>query len=184
MSFEAPPSPVYSTLLPILAGLEAPHILELGTKAAERGSWHHKSWCPHGDWVLSDFEDGNDVDVVADAHDLTSAFGHESFDVVIAASVWEHLARPWIATMEVGRVLKPGGLFFCATHHTFPEHAYPHDYWRFSTASMRVMFEDAGLEVLEVGYAYPCKIVPQVPIDPWCDTAPAWLTVEALGRRS
>jgi SAM-dependent methyltransferase len=42
-------------------------------------------------------------------------FASNSFDVVICDNVLEHLEHPWGLLREVGRVLKPGGVFFAKT---------------------------------------------------------------------
>ena len=47
------------------------------------------------------------VDVVGDAHSLP--FKNDSFDVVLATEVLEHLKEPQRALNEMKRVLKDGG---------------------------------------------------------------------------
>lgn len=185
MAFEtAPPTPLLETFVATLNDWDRPRILELGTRAAERGSWHHKVWAPHGRWTLSDWEAGVDVDVVADAHHLEDAMPAASFDAVVATSLLEHLQRPWVAVASMARMLDSGGVLYLTTHQTFPLHYYNLDTFRFGADGMRVLIEDAGLEVLGVGFAHPCTITPKVRIEPWDESAEAYLTVEALGRRA
>lgn len=161
----------------LIGRLQHPAILELGTKRWEAAPTHHLEWAPHGStYVMSDIEEGVDVDVVADAHDL-AAFPDDAFDAVIAVSVWEHLARPWIAAQQVARVLKPGGIAYIATHQSFPLHGYPSDYFRFSTEALWVLFGDAGLDMLVSGYAYPCTITPPVEVTRWNPDAWSFLNV-------
>ncbi len=139
-----------------------PHaqVLELGTKRSipERPT-HHRDWAA-GDaiYTMSDFQDGIDVDVLADAHALTATFPENTFDAVIACSVFEHIQRPWIAAPEIARVLKPGGRVFVQTHQCFPLHGYPSDYWRFTTEALETLFGDAGLRA-SAFYEFPCYIV-------------------------
>jgi SAM-dependent methyltransferase len=52
------------------------------------------------------------ADILADAHALP--FRSASFDFVFSYAVMEHLHNPFLAFMEIGRVLKPGGTM-CGT---------------------------------------------------------------------
>lgn len=164
-----------------MAGIDAPYVLEFGTKRADPDfPTHHRDWLP----VIAlhtkcDIEAGTDVDEVADAHDLSIGWDGV-YDGVIAVAVFEHLKRPWVAAVEMARTLRRGGLIFVSTHHSFPEHAYPSDYWRYSREALSLIFEDAGLEVIATEYQYPCQIVPGPEVTRWNPAAPAWLNVELL----
>ena len=174
----------------------AARVLELGTLRWEKDRpTHHREWSPEAAWTLSDVEAGTDVDVVADAHDLVRfrpmegeagpPFHVEQFDAYVAVSVYEHLMRPWVAAEQAYSVLKPGGILYVATHQTFPLHGYPHDYFRFSREALEMIFEDAGMEILASGYAYPCRIEPPPEVTRW-NRAPdveAYLNVEVFARR-
>ena len=79
------------------------------------------------------------VDVVADGHELP--FKDSSFDCVFSNAVFEHMSRPWEAAIEVGRVLKPGGLvcinlpFLAVIHEDY-------DFYRFTEQGLRELFKD------------------------------------------
>lgn len=168
----------------LLADMDRPTVLELGTLRWEETPTHHLAWAPHCTaYVMSDVEAGPDVDVVADAHDL-APFADGSFDAVISCSVWEHLARPWIAAQALARVLRPGGIAYIATHQTFPIHGYPSDYFRFSTEALDLLFTDAGLVPLGSEYVYPCTITPPAEVTRWNLDAAAWLNVAGTYRKS
>jgi hypothetical protein len=102
---------------------------------------------------------GLDVDVVADIHSLDSVFGSQSFNFVIASSVFEHVQRPWIAAQRIANVLRPDGQVFIQSHQCFPIHGYPSDYWRFTQEALRTLFADAGLIILETCYEFPAQIL-------------------------
>jgi SAM-dependent methyltransferase len=79
-----------------------------------------------------DFIEGPGVDLVLDAHRLTSAFARESFDVVVSTEMLEHDSEFWTSMTMMGEVLKPGGLLLItARGNGFWVHGYPQDYYRF-----------------------------------------------------
>ena len=161
-----------------------PRVIELGTRRQQgQGKTRHSVWVPHAAaFVGVDYEPGEDVDMVADAHELSKHVPCESVDAVIACSVFEHIRYPWIAALEIARVLKPGGFVFIHTHQTFALHAHPHDYWRFSTEGLTTLFGPAvGLEVLSSHYQYPCRIV--TPDDPGQVFNPSYLNVCLVARK-
>ena len=137
-------------------------VLEIGTRRTEGGAptirrhWAH----PSAEYVTSDFMPGLDVDVVADAEKLSDTFGTEAFDALIACSVFEHIRRPWLASAEIGKVLRPGGKVFVQTHFAFPIHAYPYDYWRFTREALITLFEpENGFSNCITYYEFPAAIV-------------------------
>jgi len=168
-------------------------VVEFGTAQAVPGrSTHSFALFPGLDrsqYTMVDIKSGDDVDVVADIHALPAEWTNR-FDICIAGAVFEHLERPWIAAKEVARILAPGGLCYVLTHQTFPLHGFPSDFFRFSTDALALIFSDAGLEVLNVGYAgrtsiiAPPEIVPAEIIDIWNEQSPSYALVAVLARKS
>jgi hypothetical protein len=143
------------------AELHAPRVLELGTKQAVAGvSTMHRDWVPHAaEFLGTDIEGGEDVDVVADVHILSEAVGAERFDVILSASTFEHLKYPGLAAHQLLRTLTVGGLLFVQTHQSFPLHGYPSDYFRFSREALASLFGTTmGFEVLATGYDFPAQV--------------------------
>ena len=168
-----------------LNGIKNPKILELGT-----GRWdvnkatHHKAWSPpDSTYVMSDIFSGVDVDVVADAHDL-SPFENEEFDAFIAISVWEHLRKPWLAAQAAHRVLKPGGILLVETHFAFPVHGYPSDYCRWTDEGLKGLFDAPEWVNQSAGMHYPCVITPPKEVTVWNKAAPAFLNVNIFATKS
>lgn len=102
-------------------------------------------------WVL-DLEARYRQTVVGDicaCPDLADA----SFDVVFSNNVFEHLAEPWLAAGEIGRILKPGGICCTITWFSIRYHPVPGDYWRYTHSALELLFERyGGLETLQSGY--------------------------------
>ena len=162
---------------------ETGRILEVGTRRWTVNPTHHKAWFPAAsDYVMADFIDGTDVDVVSDLHNLDE-FPDDSFDGFFAASVFEHVKFPWVAAAMINRVLKPGGWCYVATHHTFPVHGYPHDYTRWTDKGLRALFEWAGFTVEAAAMNTPCKIQKPASVAVWDEHAPAFIGVSVFARK-
>ena len=86
------------------------------------------------------------IDEVADAHDLQ--YENESFDVVIAIEVFEHLHSPLCAIRECRRVLAKGGIFICSVPFMFHVHGDPSDYQRLTRNGLSVLTNE--FEVVEI----------------------------------
>lgn len=153
------------------------NVLELGTRKWGETSTHHKHLFPGvTDYIMADYMDGDDVDIVSDAHDLEE-FPDGTFDCVFSASTFEHIQYPWIAAQAIHRVLKNGGILFAQTHQTFPIHGYPHDYTRWSDEGLRSLFGWAGFHVMQADMFDRCTIVPRPDYAVWDTNAPAYIGV-------
>ena len=80
--------------------------------------------------------------------------GQGEFDVVICEQVLEHVLDPVAAAANLCRLCRPGGTVIVSTPFLIRVHELPDwgmfDYWRFTPRGMRVLLENAGLEVLQV----------------------------------
>ncbi|HYZ92931.1 MAG TPA: methyltransferase domain-containing protein [Actinomycetota bacterium] len=133
-------------------------VLEVGSRA--RSGVVRKQWFKGAVYTGTDILEGPNVDMVADAHDL-SALGDSRFDFAFSISTFEHLAMPWKAVLELNRVLKTGGVVYVQTHQTCGMHELPWDFWRFSESAFRALFNrHTGFEVIEAGLNEPLHIVP------------------------
>lgn len=100
---------------------------------------------------------GENVDVVGDAHALSRHLPTDHFDFAFSISVWEHLAMPWLVSLELNKVLKTGGIAMIGTHQSWPIHETPWDYFRFSEYSWDALFNPAtGFEIVTRGMGVPC----------------------------
>jgi SAM-dependent methyltransferase len=71
----------------------------------------------------------------------------QSVDHVLCNDVLEHVADPGALLLRLAEVLKPGGNLFLSAPQGWGEHQNPHDYFRFTSHALRMLFERAGLEV-------------------------------------
>ena len=133
-------------------------VLELGARGTRVDPRLHG----YRRYVGVDVHPGPNVDVVGDAHCL-SQLVDGPFDAVYSISTFEHLAMPWKVVLEINRVLRDGGLLFTATHHTWPPHELPWDYWRYSRGAFESLLNaHTGFELIRVEEGIPGIIVPMV----------------------
>tara|TARA_Y100000310_G_C20648814_1_gene798227 strand:+ start:1009 stop:1680 length:672 start_codon:yes stop_codon:yes gene_type:complete len=92
--------------------------------------------------------EGVQVDIVADAHDL-SQIEDGSFEVILCTEVLEHLHTPAQAISEFHRVLRPGGLLILSTRFIFPIHDAPGDYYRYTKYGLQHLLQAFEIEELK-----------------------------------
>jgi hypothetical protein len=132
--------------------------LEIGSRA--RSGHVRRAMIEPMDYVGLDIVEGENTDLVGDAHSLSTLLERRSFDAVFSISTFEHLAMPWKVAIEINRVLKRGGLVFAASHHVFPLHDAPWDFWRFSDSAWHALFNEAtGFRIRETAMGEPAMIV-------------------------
>jgi len=154
----------WNKFVQLVNNLDKPRILELGTRRSElnmaKGTIHKADFKGYSEYLGTDIDYGVDVDVIADAHKLSNIVGEESFDVIISCSTFEHLKYPTIAAHEIMKTLKIKGHLFIQTHQSFPLHAYPNDYFRFSTEALDALFGSKnGFKVKATWYEFECDVV-------------------------
>lgn len=130
-------------------------ILEVGSRNVVAG--RTKDLFKHARHVGFDIYPGDNVDVVGDAHKLSSYFGpDERFDLIFSASVFEHLAMPWLASAEMVKMLKVGGQVFVETHYCYSAHELPWHFFQFSDSALGILFNRSmGIECLKSGVSNP-----------------------------
>ena len=73
-----------------------------------------------------------------------------SVDHVLCNDVLEHVPDPAALIAALYEVLKPGGNLFLSAPQGWGQHQNPHDYFRFTSHALRMMFERAGFEVQDI----------------------------------
>jgi SAM-dependent methyltransferase len=131
-------------------------VLEIGSREVT-GKSNARNEFAKAKYVGFDYYPGDNVDIVGDAHKLSSYFKEgERFDIVYSSACFEHFAMPWIVAAEIAKVLKIGGLVFVETHFSFSSHERPWHFFQFSDMALRVLFSEAlGFECVEAGMSNP-----------------------------
>jgi Methyltransferase domain len=137
-------------------------LLEIGSRA--RSGNEYKTLIDESvQYTGLDIVAGLNVDIVGDAHELSSHVKKNSVDAIFTISTFEHLAMPWKAAIEMNRVLRTGGIAFVQSHQSWAVHEAPWDYWRFSSFAWDSLFNAAtGFRVVEAAMGEPCSIVPHL----------------------
>lgn len=124
-------------------------VLEVGSYDVN-GS--HRCLFENNTYIGLDIEAGPNVDVVAsDPYDWVM-IPESSVDIVVCASVLEHVEFPWLTMEEIERVLKPNGHFCLVVPAVWPEHKHPIDCWRIYPDGMKSLCKWVGLSVLDTMY--------------------------------
>jgi len=133
-------------------------ILEIGSREVS-GVSRRSCFAKARQYVGFDIHSGPGVDLVGDAHELSRHFAPGSFDAVYSCSVFEHLAFPWKAVLEINQTLRVGGLCYVSTHPVWPPHELPWDFWRFPVAGLRLLFSEAtGFKTVVAQEGLPARV--------------------------
>jgi len=142
------------------------HLVEIGNKPGMRvlevgsrevtGQSLARARFTQAEYVGFDFYPGPNVDVVGDAHRLSTYFADQRFDIIFTSACFEHFAMPWVVATEIAKLLKVGGVVMVETHFSFSSHERPWHFFQFSDMALRVLFSPAmGMECIEAGMSNP-----------------------------
>lgn len=108
------------------------------------------------DYTGFDIYEGDNVDICGNAHQLSSYFPEQSFDLIFSSAVFEHLYAPWIVAEEISKLLKVGGYCFTETHFSFISHERPWHFFQFSDMGLKALFNPGlGFEPIDSGMSNP-----------------------------
>jgi len=133
-------------------------VLEVGSREVTCASDMRRRFAEAGaEYTGFDFYPGANVDVVGDAHRLSSYFeASPRFDLIYSSACFEHFAMPWIVATEIAKILSVGGHLFVETHFSFSSHERPWHFFHYTDMALRVLFSEAlGFECLEAGFSNP-----------------------------
>ncbi len=126
-----------------LVEIKGASILDIGAKNYSKNSFAYRSLFELDyEYTGMDIEAGRNVDIV----------GYENinqvYDVVITEQTIEHVCRPWEWLKNLTQYYTK---YICViAPHTWREHRYPLDTYRYFPDGMRDLFNYAGIEELEI----------------------------------
>ncbi|WP_170878459.1 class I SAM-dependent methyltransferase [Daejeonella lutea] len=129
----------YQDMAFLLQGQKPLRILILGGSVDGVGIKHLKQILDTDDMLVeTDVSYGPNTTVICDAHEIP--FADESFDLIIAQAVLEHVLDPFQCVREMHRVLKNKGLIYAETPFMQQVHGGKYDFLRFTHLGHRRMF--------------------------------------------
>jgi len=145
----------WSAYLSEIGNKKGMKILEVGSRVVTGNCF--RNLFTEAEYTGFDFYAGENVDIVGDAHKLSSYFKEgQQFDVIFSSAVFEHFAMPWVVAKEMSKLIKVGGYVFVATHFSFSSHERPWHFFQFSDMALKALFSPAlGFECVEAGMVCP-----------------------------
>jgi SAM-dependent methyltransferase len=147
----------------------SPVILDVGC-----GSKPLKDLFPTAQYLGVDIDPNSPADFVLDCNTDCIPMAGCSVDAIVLSNTLEHIFNTGHVMAEIRRVLKPGGFIYFSVPMTFPVHAHPADYHRFTPYFFEREFSDweiAKLEITNSVFSTPILISAQL-----FDTfLPVWL---------
>jgi len=108
-----------------------------------------ESWQPDK-YLGIDLQKGPGVDMVCRVEEMVEVLGKESFDLVVATELLEHIKSWRLAISNIKNICKPGGTILITTRSIgFGYHGYPNDFWRYELKDMKKIFSDCRILALE-----------------------------------
>lgn len=128
-------------------------VLEIGSRVVTGANF--RSLFDKAEYTGFDIHPGENVDVVGDAHKLSSYFTTK-FDLIFSSAVFEHFAMPWLVSLEMIKLLNLGGYIFAETHYSYSSHERPWHFFQFSELALKILFPPAaGIQCIEAGASNP-----------------------------
>lgn len=117
-------------------------ILEVGPS---RGSAVYRKLLPRHTYHYADIDNKDrGPGQVRMTSDYALSAPAQSFDIVYAGQVIEHVRKPWLWVPELARVTRTALILIAPV--SWPYHPGPYDCWRIFSDGMQVLLECAGLK--------------------------------------
>jgi hypothetical protein len=101
------------------------------------------------EYLGQDLRPGRNVDTTESVIEIAATRG--GFDLVVCLNVLEHCRNPLTLMLYMVQCLWLGGHILVDVPLEIAVHRHPIDCWRILPDGMRVLADDAGLEVVEIG---------------------------------
>jgi len=106
------------------------------------------------DWNQSVHSGALSADVVSSATHI--ALPDESVDAALLTQVLEHVPDPRAVLRDIHRILRSDGPLYVTVPLMWELHELPHDYYRYTPSSLRLLLEEAGFRDVKVEARNDC----------------------------
>jgi SAM-dependent methyltransferase len=106
------------------------------------------------DWDQSVHSGASGLDIVSPADHI--ALPAESVDAALLTQVLEHVPDPRSVLQDVHRILRVDGHLYLTVPLIWELHELPHDYYRYTPASLRLLLENAGFTNIDINPRNDC----------------------------
>jgi len=125
-------------------------VLDLGSKSKTSSYYKYITVDSGSEITFTDLYAGDGVTVVNVEEKFP--FKDNSYDVILAFHLFEHVYKYSESVPEIYRVLKPSGRFIVSMPFMHKYHADPEDYFRFTDEAMVRVWEEGGLTCESIEY--------------------------------
>ena len=126
------------------------NVLDLGSKSRSSSYYQYINIDDDCKITFTDLKPGEGVTEVDVQEKLP--FDDNSFDMVLAFHLFEHVYDYRPSVTEIFRILKPGGKFIISMPFMYKYHADPDDYYRFTDSAIVRIWGEGGLHCSAVEY--------------------------------
>ena len=123
-----------------------PAVLEIGPDG-EPSTYRRQVTAPVARWDTLDVAQRRVPLTYVASSDYAFPVADNTYDVVLAGQVIEHVRKIWRWLPELARVAKPGGFVIIINPVSWHYHGVPTDCWRIYPDGMRALCEDSNLAV-------------------------------------
>ncbi len=122
-------------------------VLEIGSKHYSKDvSINYRSLCEGLQYIGTDMQAGNNVDVVIDFTDdldkIRKQLNVPTIGTVICCSVLEHVNDVFKMSQNISKLMEKGSILFVSVPFSWKFHGYPSDYWRFTPEGLKYLFRE------------------------------------------
>jgi len=133
----------------VIGEFHGKHVLEVGPGDASVRPFIERFLQPEK-YIGVDIKHGKYVDLILPAERLVKYFGPESFDIIVATELLEHVIDWRCVVNNLKTVLKRGGYMYITTRSLgYPYHGYLCDFWRYELEDMQKIFSDFQIVTLK-----------------------------------